>query len=481
MGNKPLHYQTITALARSIRAGEVSPVEITQHFLSRLEFLDENLNALKLVCADRALAEARAAEIALRGGQDLGPLHGIPYVAKDLFDVRGFPTCAGTRLLEDNIASEDAHAIRSLSQAGMILLGKTHTVQFAYGGVGINHDHGTPHNPWCRDHYVPGGSSSGSAVAVASGMAPVALGSDTGGSVRIPASLCGTTGFKPTVGRISRTGVYPLSWSLDSVGPLTRCVEDAAIIYQCLQGIDLNDDTTWPHTQKDVLEDLKLGVRGLRVAFAETVFWENVHPEVEKAVRQTASVFEDMGAHIESVALPAAADAWELNRRGLIIAAEAYTLNRRMLEEHFNELDPIVAHRMIKGKEIRASEYLQNVLDWKALRVKVNASLRDVDVLLVPTTIFPAKPVAEAESNHAAYSEMNISYLRNTSIGNILNLCGLSIPCGFTREGLPIGLMLYGKPFQENLILRAGYAFQQATEWHTRVPDLGWAKEQSRP
>ena len=476
MDNTPLHYKTITALARSIRSGELSPVEITEHLLSRLESLNGNLNVFKLVCRERALAEARSAEMALRAGQDLGLLHGIPYVAKDLFDIKGLPTCAGTRLLENNIALQDAHVIRKLSQAGMILLGKTHTVQFAYSGVGINHDHGTPHNPWCRDHHVPGGSSSGSAVAVAAGMAPAALGTDTGGSVRIPAALCGTTGLKSTVGRISRAGVYPLSWSLDSVGPLTRSVEDAAIIYQCLQGIDLNDDTTLPHTKHDVLEDLKLGARGLRVAFAETVFWEDVHPDVEKAVRETAKVFQDMGAHVGSIEIPAAGDALELNRQGLIIAAEAYTLNKRLLEEHFDELDPVVAHRMIKGKQISASEYLQNVLDWKDLRVKANASLRDVDVLLTPTTTIPAKSVAEVETGPDAYSETNISYLRNTSIGNILNLCGLTVPCGFTREGLPIGLMLYGKSFQENTVLRAGYAFQQATDWHTRVPDLGWAE-----
>ena len=464
-------------MAQSIRAGELSPVEIIEHLFSRLESLDGNLHAFKLVCRERAFAEARGAEMALRAGQDLGPLHGIPYVAKDLFDVKGLPTCAGTSLLEDNIASEDAPVIKRLSQAGMILLGKTHTVQFAYGAVGINHDYGTPHNPWSRDHYVPGGSSSGSAVAVAAGMAPVALGSDTGGSVRIPASLCGTTGLKSTVGRISRAGVYPLSWTLDSVGPLTRSVEDAAIMYQCLQGSDLNDETTWSLKQHDVLEGLKLGARGLRVAFAETAFWEDVHPEVEKAVRETAKVFEDIGAHVQSIEVPAAGDALELNRQGLIIAAEAYTLNKRLLEEHFDQLDPIVANRMIRGKGISAIEYLQNTMDWKDLRVKANASLRDVDVLIVPTTPIPAKPVAEAETSFESYSEINLAYLRNTSIGNILNLCGLSVPCGFTGEGLPIGLMLYGKSFQENVVLRAGYAFQQATEWHTRIPELGWAEK----
>ncbi len=476
MDKTPLHYQTITALAQGIRKGEISPVDLTEHLLSRMETLDTRLNAFRVVSPEKTLAQARAAEIALRSGQDLGPLHGIPYAAKDLFDVRGLPTSAGTRLLEGNIASRDAHAIRSLAQAGMILLGKTNTVQFAYGGVGINHDHGTPHNPWHQDHYVPGGSSSGSAVAVASGMAPAALGSDTGGSVRIPASLCGTVGLKTTVGRVSRAGVYPLSWSLDSVGPLTRSVEDAAIIYQCLQGYDPNDETTWTLPPQDVLKDLKRGVRGLRVAFAETAFWDNIHPEVESAVRECGKVFEGLKAHVESIRFPEAGEALQLNPRGLIIVAEAYTLNKKWMDEHFDELDPIVAHRMIKGKEISASEYLQSTLDWKELRRKAGESLRDVDVLLVPATIIPAMPLAEADRDMDVYSEINVSYLRNTSIGNILNLCGLSLPCGFTKEGLPIGLMLYGKSFHEDVVLRAGYAFEQATAWHTRTPDLGWAE-----
>ena len=219
MTEQPLHWLTIHELSQRIRSGALSPVELTEHVLSRLEAMDDTLHAFKLVPRERALAQAQAAELALRAGQDVGPLHGIPYAAKDLFDVKGLPTTAGSNLLEQNIASADATVIRRLAQAGMILLGKTHTVQFAYGGVGINHHHGTPHNPWHAVPHAPGGSSSGSAVAVAAGMVPMALGSDTGGSVRIPSSLCGTVGLKTTVGQISRAGVFPLSWSLDSVGP----------------------------------------------------------------------------------------------------------------------------------------------------------------------------------------------------------------------------------------------------------------------
>ena len=386
----------------------------------------------------------------------------------------GLPTTAGSSLLEKNIAVADANAVQKLKRAGMVLLGKTNTVQFAYGGVGINHDHVTPHNPWSEIHHVPGGSSSGSAVAVSAGMVPLALGTDTGGSVRIPASLCGTAGLKTTVGRIGRGGVYPLSLSLDSVGPLTRSVHDAALVYQCLQGSDPLDETTWNLANQDVLKDLKDGVRGMRLAFGETVFWDDVDPEIEKAVRAGGKVFEELGAEVISIEFPEARKARQLNAKGLIIAAEAYTLNIKWLEENFDHLDPIVAQRMIKGKDIKASEYLQNNLAWRRLRAEALESLKEVDALIVPATAIPALPTAEVDADMEIYFERNISYLRNTSIGNVLDMCGLSVPCGFTKQGLPIGLMIYAKPFQENVVLRAGYAFQEFTDWHLRRPDLSW-------
>ncbi len=472
-----LHYQTITDLAQSIRAGERSPVELTEHYLNRIDSLDGTLNAYRMVCRERALGEAKAMETSLKAGQDLGPLHGIPYAAKDLFDVKGIPTTAGLQFLENNTATEDATVIRKLAQAGMIFLGKTNTVQLAYSGIGINHDHGTPQNPWHRDPHVPGGSSSGSAVAVAAGMIPMALGSDTGGSVRIPAALCGITGLKTTVGKISRAGVYPLSWSMDSVGPLTRSVEDAALVHQALQGLDFKDDSTWSVSLDNVLTRLRDGVRGLRLAFAETVFGDDVDPEIEKAVRECGDVFQSLGAHVDRMELPEAEAAWQLNRKGLIVVAEAYTNNKRLLEEHYDKLDPIIAVRMIRGKEVTATEYLQNTIEWKRLRTTVLETLKDIDAIVVPTTRIPALPVDEIDVDMETYTARNLDYLRNTSIGNILNLCGLSVPCGFTKKGLPVGLMIYGKPFQEDMVLRVGFAFQQATDWHRRTPDLSWTGE----
>jgi aspartyl-tRNA(Asn)/glutamyl-tRNA(Gln) amidotransferase subunit A len=474
MERLPLHYQTITELASGIRKGDMTSTRLVQNLLDRIDMLDGKLNAFRLTCPERALEQAAVADRQIRDGKDSGILHGIPYVVKDLFDVKGLPTTAGASLLDNNIAVADAHAVSRLKRAGMILLGKTNTVQFAYGGVGINHEHGTPHNPWSQTAHVPGGSSSGSAVAVATGMTPVALGSDTGGSVRIPASLCSTTGLKSTVGRIGRGGVYPLSWSLDSVGPLTRSVEDAALVYQYLQGFDDNDETTWGRAIHDVLHDLKDGVRGMRLAFAESVFWEDVDPETEKAVRECGRVFEELGAKVSRIEFPEAQQARQLNAKGLIIVAEAYTINKKWVEREFDRLDPIVAHRIIKGKDLAASEYLQNNLAWRSLRAKAVESLKAIDALLVPATAIPALPTAEVDADLETYSERNLIYLRNTAIGNVLNMCGLSVPCGFTNKGLPIGLMVYAKPFQENLVLRAGYAFQEATDWHRRAPDLSW-------
>ena len=474
MGHTPLHWQSLTALAHLIQSGTLSPVDLTEHFLTRLEALDDTLHAFRLVTRERALAEARAAELALRHGLEVGPLHGIPYAAKDLFDVKGLPTTAGSPLLQDNIAARDATVIRTLRQAGMILLGKTNTVQFAYGGVGINHHHGTPHNPWHATPHVPGGSSSGSAVAVAAGLAPMALGSDTGGSVRIPAALCGTVGLKTTVGQVSRAGVFPLSWSLDSVGPLTRTVEDAALVYHCLQGRDPHDPATQAFQAQDVLSSLHAGVRGLRLAFAETAFWDQADREVVQAVRACGDIFAGLGAQVSSIDFPEAAEAQALNPRGLVVAAEVYTLHQARIEAHFAAYDPIVSERMMQGKHISASDYLNTTRAWTALRAKVQTTLQDVDAILVPTTMIPAVAVSDADASMSAYTTRNLQYLRNTSIGNILNLCGLSLPCGFTQQGLPIGLMIYGKPFHEATILRVGAAFEQATDWHQRTPDVAW-------
>ncbi len=476
MAGSAVPFESITDMAARIRAGAVGPVALTEQLLERIERFDERLHSFLTLTRERALGEARAAEIALRDGRDPGPLHGIPYAVKDLFDVAGKATTAGTHVLAGNIAEKDCAAVDRLARAGMALLGKNHTIQLAYGTVGINSDQGTPHNPWHSIPHAPGGSSSGSAVAVASGLTPASLGTDTGGSVRIPAALCGIVGLKTTVGRISRSGVYPLSWSMDSVGPLTRSVEDAALVYQALQAEDPRDPSTAGVAPHDALRTLKDGVKGLRIGICEAPFFDGVEPEIDRAVRQAAEVIRGLGARVENIAVPEAAEAWAVEKRPLFIGAEACVNNRDLLDKHFDALDPFVAPRMIAGRGLSAVDYLLVARRYAALRERLRSTLQGVDAFVVPTTAAPARPIAVVGASIDAYFEYFGRLQRNSGIGNILNLCAVSLPCGFTSEGLAIGLMIYAKPFHEDMALRVAYAYERATEWHARRPDLSWAE-----
>lgn len=465
---------TIAGMASAIRAGTLTPTKIAESALARIAALDPGLHAFIRVMGDQALGQARAAEVQLRSGVDLGPLHGIPYAAKDLFDVRGIATGAGCRLLADDIAEDDAAVVRNLGRAGSVLLGKTHTVQFAYGAAGLNHDLGTPHNPWHREPHAPGGSSSGSAVAVAAGLSPMALGTDTGGSVRVPAALCGIVGLKTTVGRISRAGVYPLCLTLDSVGPITRTVEDAALAFQAMQGSDDRDDSTRGIAPLDTLRGLKDGVKGLRLAFGETTFFDDVDPDVDRAVREAAHVFRDLGSPLGALAIPEVAAAWAEPKRPLLIPAEGCAVNADLLDRHLSELDPAIGPRMLTGRALSAPDYVALLARLKDLQRAVCWTLRDVDAFIVPTTMSPARPIAAFDTDTDRYLAYNWRVHRNTGIGNLLNLCAVSVPCGFTADGLPIGLQIYAKPFQEDVALRVAYAYEQATAWHRRRPTMAW-------
>jgi aspartyl-tRNA(Asn)/glutamyl-tRNA(Gln) amidotransferase subunit A len=466
---------TITELAANIGNGELSPVELTEALLARVERLNEPLNAFNVITRERALAEARAAETLIKAGRYLGPLHGIPYAVKDIFDVANLPTTAGSRLLADNLASEDSWATRRLAEAGMVVLGKTITVEFARGIIGVNNTQGTPHNPWHSVAHIPGGSSAGSAVAVAAGLAPMALGSDTGGSVRAPAGLCGTVGLKTTVGRISRYGVFPISEYLDSVGPLARSVEDCALVYQALIGDDPRDPSTAGVPPHNVLENLQAGAKGLRIGLPTNVFFDDLDPETERAMDEAIDVFKRSGAHLTDIEVPEAAQAAPLG--AILSAAEACVVHKDRLEEHhIEQMDPVVGQRMRADLNITATDYIVARRSARALRASLANTLQDIDVLLMPTTPRPALPVAEVAADLDTYNAHSPIYARNTRIGNVLDLCGLSVPAGFTANGLPIGLMVCGKPFAEATILRAGYAYEQATEWHRQGPDLAWAK-----
>lgn len=465
----PFHEQ-----AALIARREISPVELTQLYLERIERYDGALTAYIARTADRALAMARSAEAALAGGSRRGPLHGVPVALKDLIDVAGLPTTGGSLVLRDNLASRDAAVARRLFEAGAVLLGKTHTVEFAYGGAGINHHHGTPWNPWdTQVHRLPGGSSSGSAVAVAAGLASVALGSDTGGSVRIPASFCGLVGLKPTFGRVSSAGVLPLDPRLDSVGPLARCVTDAALVYEVLAGPDPDDPDTCAQPLGDrPVDDLDGDIAGMRLCVPREYFWDDVDPEVEAAVKAAVGLFADDGAYVDEISMEELNRLGELRARRSLTAVETYLKWGDLLERRLDEFDPIVSARMLDGRDVTAVEYLQTRRAWDDLRRRAARAMADVDALLVPTTPFAALPVADCDDRGAAYWRVNGLCLRNTAAANLLGLCAISLPCGFTREGLPVGLMLIGQPFQESRLLRLARAYEAATQWHRRHPDL---------
>lgn len=470
--SEELHFLSATELARRMRSQELDPVAVCEHYLSRIRKLDPALNAFRLVTEERALAAAEAAARQMRAGIQLGPLHGVPYVTKDLFDVAGLATTAGSLALEDNIAVNDAAVTRKLAAAGAVMLGKTNTVEFAFGSVGVNHSHGTPHNPWMESHHVPGGSSSGSAVAVAAGLATLGTGTDTACSVRTPAALCGIVGLKTTVGRVSRAGVYPLSGTLDSVGSLGRTVEDAATMFDLMQGPDAADPSTRAVVPLDVLTTLHDGVRGMRVGFAEGMMFEDLDHEVEHAVRITADVFKDLGANVTHLEFTEAAEV--MARPSVISLAEGYAHNAALIEAQPGRLDPVVRNRMQPGREVSAVDYRVALDALTPLRERAARRFDAVDVLLAPTCMLPARPLEEVDRDFETYMGFAGRYLRNCFVGNLLNLCAVSVPCGFTSYGLPIGLMIYARPFREDIALRVAHAFEQAVVWRDAHPPLGW-------
>ncbi len=472
MNHDELAFASITELAGEIRAGALGPVELTQFFLERIQAFDDRLNAFMIVTPDRALASARAAAAALAGGVDLGPLQGIPLAVKDLFDVAGLPTTGGSILLRDNTAAIHATVVRRLLGAGAALVGKTHMVEFAFGGTGVNHHYGTPWNPWDADiQRLPGGSSSGSGVAVAAGLVPAALGTDTGGSVRIPASFCGLVGLKPTFGRISNAGVLPLDSTLDSTGTLTHTVEDAALLFSILAGPDNRDPDTLVPVGVPVLDELEADLTGLRLGFPREYFWDEVDPQVEAAVRATAQVFADLDVYVDEVSLSILDDLAHMRRGVNLTAVEAYLRWREALTSRPGEFDPAVAPRMLAGQDILATDYLQQQRAWATLRQRALPALDNVDFLVTPTTPFAAPPVDDVDVDDVFF-QVNALCLRNTAAVNQLGWCAVSLPCGFTDDELPVGLQLIGRPWDELRLLRLAHAFEQATQWTRQQPDV---------
>lgn len=455
---------TITEAAGLLERGEVSPVELTQAFLRRIEDLNRALNCFITLTAEAALQSARQAEAEIRGGHYRGTLHGIPLALKDLYETRGVRTTAGSKFFADNVPSTDAVAVERLNIAGAILLGKLNMHEIALGVTNNNPHFGACHNPWNLD-CTPGGSSGGSATALAAGLCLGSLGSDTGGSIRIPASLCGVVGLKPTYGRVSLRGVIPLSWSLDHAGPMARRVKEAAVLLQAIAGYDPLDPAAVDVQVPDYLAEIDQGVRGWRIALANDGFLKRADAEVLEAVHAAAQVFTRLGAEVIPTGLPNGRDA-ALNN-GLIVTSEAAAFHRQRLAEHPEDFGADVRQRLQTGAAYTSTEYVLARRTQAELRRLFELFFNKYDVLLMPSTPIPAPSLDGPDAVEQARM-----LTRFTAPFNLTGLPALSLPCGFTRDGLPIGLQIVARPWAEAALLRAGQAYEMATEWHLRRPEL---------
>ncbi len=459
-------------LARMIATKAVSPVEVVRAHLDRIAALDPGLRSYITVCDETALAAARAAETTLMAGQPLGPLHGVPYALKDLYDTAGVRTTGGSRVLGDRVPARDATVAARLAGAGAILLGKLNMVEFAYGPEGLNPHYGHARNPWDRGvHRMAGGSSSGSGVAVASGLAPGALGSDTGGSIRIPASLCGITGLKPTYGRVSRAGVLPLAWSMDHVGPMTRTAADCALMLGAMAGYDPNDASSSVLPVPDYGAALTGDVKGLRVGLLRGFFLDGAAPAVRAAVEAAATTLARAGAVVDEVSLEqmkvvAAAST-------AIVGAEALAYHAELLRTRAAEYDPDVARRLRLSAFISGAHYVRGQQVRGLVRADVDAALARRDVLLAPSTPIVAPGIEERQAALGdGPADVRSALIRFTRPFNLSGHPACALPCGFTDGGLPIGMQLVGRPFDEATVLRAADAFQRLTDFHVRRPVL---------
>ncbi len=464
MPDLDLAFSPVYELAAAIRRGKLSPVDLVDALLERIEAHDETLHAFVTVYADDARLAAKAAEGAIKAGHAVGPLHGVPIALKDIIDLEGRVTTGGSYALKDRISPVTATLAKKLIAAGMIVIGKTHSVEFAMGGWGTNQHMGTPRNPWDpKVHRAPGGSSSGTGVAVSAGLAPWGIGTDTGGSVRLPSSWCGLTGLKTTVGRVSCFGVLPLASTLDTPGPMARSVEDAALLYNAMQGPDPKDAMTRGIAAADPLPTMKRGVAGLRLAIMPASARDGVDPEVLAAFDASVETLRRLGAKAEEIALPLPFAAMA-DLAGDIIGAEGYHFVGDLVDDLSLPIDEDVRPRIWRGREMTVRTYLDTLKKREGVKREFSAALDGYDALLTPTTANPAPPIESIDQS--------TSPALFTRTVNILDRCALAIPNGFTAGGLPTSLHIVCDGYDEAMALRIGWAYEQATDWRSRRPPV---------
>lgn len=463
-----LSLQPISKLSRLIQAGELSPVELTELTLARLDRIDPALNSYITVMAEAALAQARAAESAIHSGAYRGPLHGIPYALKDLFFTQGVKTTAGSKVFADFVPDFDATVVRKLNAAGAVLLGKTGLHENAYGITSNNPHFGAVRNPWDTD-CIPGGSSGGSAAALAAGLCSFSLGTDTGGSIRIPASFCGVAGLKPTFGRISRYGVFPLSHTLDHVGPFAWTAEDLWHIFAAITGQDSEDESTVERPLAIPAFPAERSLKGSRVGVPRNFYFEQLDPEVEAATRTAIRVMENLGAEILEVTVP---DIEEFNFIArLIQLAEAASIHVNHLETRREDYGDDQQTLLDQGRFVTAVDYLNAQRRRRQLNREFYKLFDQVDVIVAPATaILPAKIGQTSVVVGGIEQDVRMMTTRNARALNLTGLPLLTLPCGFSPSGLPIGMQLAAQLFDEKTLLEIGHAYQKASDWHERRP-----------
>jgi len=447
---------TICEIAERVRRKEISPVEITRASLDQIEKQNPALNAFITVMAESALDEARAAEAEILRGEWRGPLHGIPVALKDLIDTAGVRTTAASALYKDRVAIHDAEVVRRLRQAGAVIVGKNNLHEFAYGGSSLVSYFGDVHNPWDVAR-IAGGSSGGSAAAVAAGLVYAAIGTDTAGSIREPAALCGCVGLKPTYGRVSSRGVIPLSLSLDHVGPFAATVGDAAIVLQAIAGYDSADNVSADVPVADYVAALRDGAAGLRVGVPREYFFDDLDAEVASAVEHALRGIEAIVGQVKEVRLDVPTDR-------TLQAAEAYAFHAENAAKTPELYQTETLRRIRSGEAVTAGEYIQSRHDLDKARRSIANVFAEVDVLVTPTTPAPAPTIAELKADLGALRPAELKLLRSTRPFNVWGLPAISVPCGFTKTGLPIGLQIAGPHWREDLVLRLAHAYEQATK-----------------
>lgn len=456
--------QSIRQFAPLLQRREISPLEITRICLERIEKLNPALNAFITVTADSALAEARRAEAEIGRGEWRGPLHGVPVAIKDLINTAGVRTTAASALNADHIPTEDAEVVRRLREAGAVIVGKNNLHEFAYGGSSLISHFGAIHNPWAMDH-IAGGSSGGSAAAVAVGLCYAAIGTDTAGSIRDPAALCGCVGLKATYGRVSTRGVIPLSRSLDHVGPLAATVADAAIVLQTIAGYDLADTATVDILVAEYVSASQESAESLRVGALRSYFCDDLDAEVAAAFEQAVAVVKTLVAELKDVRLDVPTDR-------TLQAAESYAYHAESAGKTPELYQPETLRRIQSGATVTAADYIQRRCELDDTRRGIRDVFAAVDILITPTTPIPAPRIDDLRANPDALRPAELKLLRNTRPFNVWGLPVISVPCGFTSAGLPIGLQIAGPPWREDLVLRLANAYEEATAWHKRKPGI---------